>query len=414
MRSITPRAHNRLRGRLPAAVAACALLGAGALFSATAATAATAAPRGNSLGLQAALRHDLTHYLSARRKAEHISAVSLRVTFAGARPAINLTAGTTRYAGGPPVPAGALWPIGSNTKAFTAVLVLKLEAAGKLSVNDTIGKWLPQYPAWQHITIRQLLNMTSGIADYATEPAFVAAVAANPSARFSAARLVSYAAGVPLGPAGWSYSDTNYILAQMIIERASRRSFAEQLTTRIIRPLRLRDTCYAPYTCPPADAARMVTGYFYLPGVPSLLGKPMPKLALTWAQGAGGIVSSLPDITSWERALYRGRLLPPRQQRQLESLVSQVTGKPIHRTTPADPGFGLGIFQITTPATGTAWYYEGGTLGYRVVHFYFPRSGIDIAVATNSSVNLGPGDDLQATAIAVYRSLQEAGAVHPS
>jgi D-alanyl-D-alanine carboxypeptidase len=156
----------------------------------------------------------------------------------------------------------------------------------------------------------------------------------------------------------------------------------------------------------------MPAGYFYMPGAPALLGKPMPKLALTWAQGAGGIVSSLRDITIWERALYRGRVLPPRQQRQLESLVSQVTGKPIRRTTPASPGFGLGIFQITTPATGTAWYYEGGTLGYRVVHFYFPRSGIDIAVATNSSTELGVNDDLQATAIAVYQTLQKAGAAH--
>ena len=74
----------------------------------------------------------------------------------------------------------------------------------------------------------------------------------------------------------------------------------------------------------------------------------------------------------------------------------------------------LGIFQITTAPTGTAWYYEGGTLGYRVVHFYFPRSGIIIAVATNSSTDLGTSGDLQATAIAVYQTLEKAGAVHPS
>ncbi len=218
------------------------------------------------------------------------------------------------------------------------------------------------------------------------------------------------AAGIPLA-AGWNYSDTNYILAQMIIEKVTHRSYAEQLTARIIRPLGLRNTCDAPYTCPAADAARMVTGYFYMPGAPSLLGKPMPKLALTWAQGAGGIVSSLQDLTSWERALYTGRVLPLRQQRQLESLVSQVTGKPITRTTLADPGYALGVFQITTPPTGTAWYYEGGTLGYRVVHFYFPRSGIIIAVAANSSTALGTSDDLQATAIAVYQTLRKAGAV---
>ena len=287
MRSALPHAARPpTRGRLTAALAACALLGGAVLFSApaaTAATAATAAPRISRAALNAALQHDLHHYLTTRRKAEHISAVSLRVTFGGARPAINLAAGTARYAGGGPVPTSALWPIGSNTKAFTAVILLQLEAEGRLSISDPIGKWLPQYPAWRHVTIRQLLNMTSGIADYALQPAFAAAIAANPSTRFSEARLVSYAAGIPLA-AGWNYSDTNYILAQMIIEKVTHRSYAEQLTARIIRPLGLRTTCDAPYTCPAADAARMVTGYFYMPGAPSLLGKPMPKLALTWAQ----------------------------------------------------------------------------------------------------------------------------------
>ncbi len=259
------------------------------------------------------------------------------MTLPGSEPAINLAVGTTRYGGGPPVSTSALWQIGSNTKAFTAVILLQLEAEGKLSINDPLGKWLPQYPAWRHVTIRQLLNMTSGIADYAFEPGFVAAIAADPSTHFSAARLVSYAVGVPLGPAGWAYSDTNYILAQMIIQRVTHRSYAEELTNRIIRPLGLRATCYAPYTCPAADAARMPTGYFYMPGAPPLLGKAMPRLALTWAQGAGAIVSSLRDMTIWDRALYRGRELPPRQQRQLESLVSQVTASRYARQRPLIP-----------------------------------------------------------------------------
>jgi len=138
------------------------------------------------------------------------------------------------------------------------------------------------------------------------QPAFVAALAADPRANFSAARLVSYVTGLPLGPAGYVYSDTNYILAQMIIERVTHDSYADQLTRRIINPLGLRSMCYAPYTCPAADATRMPTGYFEMPGAPSLLGQPMPPLALTWAQGAGAIVSSLQDMTTWDRDLYQG------------------------------------------------------------------------------------------------------------
>ena len=82
------------------------------------------------------------------------------------------------------------------------MILLQLEAEGKLSINGTLGKWLPQYPAWRNITIKRLLNMTSGIANYAAQPAFVSTLAAGLSTNFSAAQLVSYAVGVPLGPAG--------------------------------------------------------------------------------------------------------------------------------------------------------------------------------------------------------------------
>jgi D-alanyl-D-alanine carboxypeptidase len=359
--------------------------------------------------LQAALRRDLSDYLRTRRTAEHISAVSLRITFPGTRPAISLAGGTTRYDGGPPVPASALWQIGSNTKAFTAVILLQLEAEGKLSIDDPIGTWLPQYPAWRHITIRQLLDMTSRIPEYTSQPAFLDAIAANPSARFTTAQLVSYVAGLPLGPKGWHYTNTDYILAQMIIQKVTHDSYASQLTQRITGPLRLRSTCLAPYTCPPSDAARMANGYLYIAGVPaSLLGQAVPPLALTWAQGAGGIVTSLADMTTWDRALYSGQLLPSRQQHQLESLVSEATGQPIARTTLADPvGYGLGVQQVTSAQTGTIWDYEGQSFGNRVVHLYLPSSGMIIALALNSATD---NDDIGDLATSVYQTLQNAGA----
>jgi D-alanyl-D-alanine carboxypeptidase len=403
--------YSSIRSKLTA-TAICALLGATGVLSSSAADASAGPPSGNGAALRTALRSDLTRYLTTRRKAEHISAVSLRVTFPGSKPSINVATGTTRYGGGAPVSTRALWQVGSNTKAFTAVILLQLAAEGKLSISDPLGKWLPQYPAWRHVTIRQLLNMTSRIPNYALQPAFVTAIAAAPGTRFSAARLVSYAVGLPLEPRGWDYSDTNYILAQMIIERVTHDSYADQLMKRIVVPLRLRSLCYAPYTCPAADAARMPAGYFYMPGAPPLLGKAMPRLAITWTQGAGGIVSSLKDMTTWERNLYQGAELPPRQQRQLESLVSETTGKPIPSTTATDPnGYALGVTQLTYQPIGTVWWYRGGTLGYRFEHFYFPRSGLIIALAVNSAVD-NNSDGLFMTAISVYQTLQKAGAVH--
>ena len=410
MTTTTPR-MGPIRNKLTAAAAACALLTTAGIASAGAASASAAPPRASSAALRTALHRDLSRYLTARRTAEHISAVSLRVTFPGSRPAISLATGTTRYDGGPPVSASALWQIGSNTKAFTAVIMLQLEAEGKLSISDPIGKWLPQYPAWRHITIRRLLDMTSRIPDYLYQPAFDTTFAADPATRFTAARLVSYVAGLPLGPAGYHYTNTDYILAQMIIEKVTHDTYADQLTRRIITPLRLNTTCLAPYTCPPADAARMPAGYFYIAGgPPSLLGKRMPPLALTWAQAAGGIVSSLADMTTWDRDLYQGRLLPARQQHQLESLVSEATGNPISRTTLADPfGYGLGVQQQFSRQTGIFWDYEGQAFGARVLHLYFPRTRLLIAVAANSSTS---NDDLANLAGAVYQTLHKAGAVH--
>ncbi|MGA8455125.1 MAG: serine hydrolase domain-containing protein, partial [Streptosporangiaceae bacterium] len=373
---------------------------------------ASAGPaRQSGATLRAALRGDLRRYLTARRTAEHISAVSLRVTFPGSRPAIALAAGTVRYNGGPPVSPQALWEIGSNTKAFTSVIVLQLEAEGKLSIADPIGRWLPQYPAWRHITIRQLLDMTSRIPDYLYQPAFAAAFAADQHTRFTAAQLVSYVVGLPLGPKGYHYSNTDYLLAQMIIEKITHHSYASQLSRRIITPLRLATTCLAPYTCPASDAGRMPAGYFYIAGgPPSLIGKAMPPLALTWAQAAGGIVSSLADLAIWDRVLYSGELLPARQQHQLESLVSEATGKPMRRTAPGGPnGYGLGVQQQNSRQTGPYWAYEGQAFGARVLNLYFPRTGMSIALAVNSSTITN--DDLSDLSSSVYQTLQNAGAI---
>ena len=406
-------------------LAALAALSLGGCTGGSAGPPAAAAPhRGSGAALRASLKNDLSQYLTAQRYLENISAVGLAVAFRGSEPGISLAAGTTRYGGRAPVPASALWQIGSNTKAFTSVLLLQLEAEGKLSISDPLGQWLPRYRAWRSITIRRLLDMTSRIPDYTEQAAFLRAQAAAPARDFSAARLVSYAAGLPPGPKGYHYSNTDYILAQMIIERVTHDSYAGQLMKRIIIPLRLRSLCYAPYRCPAAAAARMPAGYFFVAGVPqlaSLLGKPVPPLALTWAQGAGGIVSSLPDMTTWDRALYQGQELPARQQRQLETLVSTATGQPIRRTTLADPsGYGLGVAQLTSgPAgsqyvnwpPGTVWLYGGETLGYMALHVYFPRSGLIIAVAVNSATG---SDQLGNLVGSVYQTLQKAGAVHDS
>jgi D-alanyl-D-alanine carboxypeptidase len=117
-----------------------------------------------------------------------------------------------------------------------------------------------------------------------------------------------------------------------------------------------------------------------------LLGTDVSRNTLSWARAAGGIISTTSDMSRWERALYTGRLLPAEQQAELESLVSMQTGQPIEQTSLTDPsGFGLGVAQATSEKLGTFWFYEGGTLGFRTLHLYFPDTGLILAMGLNSA-----------------------------
>ena len=98
----------------------------------------------------------------------------------------------------------------------------------------------------------------------------------------------------------------------------------------------------------------MPAGYFYMPGAPPLLGKPMPRLAITWTQAAGGIVSSLQDMTTWERALYQGRNCRPPSSASSKASSPRPPASPSTDTSAADPnGYALGVTQLTYKPIGT-------------------------------------------------------------
>lgn len=382
---------------------------------------ASASASDSDTALQAALQKRLDQYLSSRAKSEHISAISLSISLHGASQNINLTAGTTRYGGaGAPITPAMLWQIGSNTKAFTAVTILQLEAEGKLTIGQTVGKWLPQYPAWKNVTIQRLLNMTSGIPGYDSSNIMLQDYAAHPTRNFTIPQLIAYAypgnKGAPPPTTGYSYSNTNYLLAELIVERASHDRYGNELRRRFFSSLGLTSTYYSGTTYSPDILSRMVSGYFFShdadnAGLAPLLGKDVSADSVSWMQGAGGIVSTPEDLTRWARALYSGPILAPKQRAELMSIVSNETGKPIKTTSLSDPkGFGLGVAQMTTPQTGTMWFYEGMTLGYRMLHVYFPRQDAVIAFGLNSQPDSKQNQSGK-LAIEIYETLHAAGKI---
>jgi len=367
--------------------------------------------------VRASLERDLNEYLVTRSKIEHISAISLSISLHGRPDNINLTAGLTEYGGRTAVTPNNLWQIGSNTKAFTSATILQLEAEGKLSIDQTVGRWLPEYPAWKDVTIRRLLDMTSGIPGYNKVPAMLRAYAENPKRNFTISELLAYVyPGNPNAPpptTGYDYSNTNYLLAELIVERASGRSYPSELERRFFRPIAgLSDTYYSGTIYPRGVRDRTVSGYFFSHagdeiGLARLFGRDVRDDSVSWMQAAGGIVSTPEDLTRWARALYTGPMLAPKQRAELFSLVSEKSGKPIVRTTPSDPsGFGLGVVQLTTPEIGTIWWYQGESLGYRMIHVYFPRQDAVIAYGLNSSPDSNEGPKLGLT---IYHTLHAAG-----
>jgi D-alanyl-D-alanine carboxypeptidase len=365
--------------------------------------------------LDAALRSDLKDYLKTRSSIEHISTLSMAISFRGDPEDIKIAVGTTQYGGGEKVTPSNVFQIGSNTKAFTSVIILKLEAAGVLSIDDTLGKWLPQYPAWKDVTIRQLLDMTSGIPTYDGTSAWEDQVVNDPYAKSTPEELVAYVYPEHNEPGHWKYSNTGYILAQMIIEKASWWHSYKTELDRLIAENCLHSTFYEANFYPAAVTRREVSGYYVNtddPGLAKILGEDTKNFSLGWTQGAGGIISTPEDLTTWVRDLFESDVLPAKQKAELQSLVAIPGGESIEETSTKHPqAFGLGVFQITDPPLGLFWGYVGSTLGYRAAYSYFPDSGAIITVFTNSQA-AGKENTLAPVLIAtLYETLKRFGKI---
>lgn len=344
----------------------------------------------------------LDAWLAARAPIEKVTGIAAYISFGDAGPAIEAFAGKVgRDPGAAPVDQDTLYQMGSTSKSFTAAVILKLEAAGQLSLDDPLGKWLPEYPAWQDVTIRRLLNMTSGIPTYSETEWMSRAWADEPERDFTLEELVAAAYpsatnALPV-PKGYFYSNTNYILAGMIAEKATGKSFRDLVHELVIEPHGLHSTFYEAGTYPASVIERLSHGYFeseacadYQPDCKEswnlpILGRDMREVSTSWAQAAGGAISSARDVDRWMRAIFEGKVVPPQQQEEWMQLVSMQTGEPIADVSADDPhGFSLGLAKSILGPLGAQWFYQGETLGYRTLYVWIAAEDLMITVQTNS------------------------------
>jgi D-alanyl-D-alanine carboxypeptidase len=361
----------------------------------------------------------LEAWLAAQAPAEKVTNIAAYISFGDTGPAIEAFAGKVgRDTDAGPVDQDTLYQMGSTSKSFTVAVILKLEAAGKLSLDDTLGKWLPEYPAWKDVTIRRLLNMTSGIPNYSETEWMSTAWAKEPMRDFTFKELVAAAYPSPNNQLpvskGYHYSNTNYILAGMIAEKAGGKSFRDLVHELVIEPHGLDATFYEASTYPPAVVARLSHGYFeneacaeYQPDCKQtwnqpLIGWDMRDLSTSWMQSAGGAVASARDVDRWMRAVFGGKVVPPQQQKQWTELVSMQTGEPIAEVSADDPGgFALGLGRRILGPFGARWFYQGESLGYRTLYVWFDDEDLMITVQTNTQPPDGT-DKLRDAVIALY------------
>lgn len=324
---------------------------------------------------------------------ERATGISVSVSLPGGEE-VNLASGKVSSApDAAPMTPETLFQIGSVTKSFTAAALLQLQAEGKLDIDDTLGKWTPEYPAWKDVTLRQLLNMTSTIPGYDNAPAMAKTFAAlGPGRHFSPAVLVGFAdptyPGAPKATTGYDYSNTNYILAGMVIERASGQTVQQVFQTRFFGPTYgLTDSHYVEGVFPKDVTDRMASGYFVAAAMPEMASfeKDDIKLAdMSWGGAAGAIVSSPDQVNRWVRALFSGPVLDDAARAELTEVVSMTTGKTIGKTSEAEPhGFGLGVSGFTA-SIGSGWTYEGESMGFRTLYVYLPEKDLVATIALNS------------------------------
>lgn len=285
-------------------------------------------------------------------------------------------------ANGNPLTPDMLFGIGSNTKTYTSCIMLLLQEKGVLNLDDTIGTWIKDRPNISgKITIRQLLNHTSGLYNYTTNPSFNDSLIADFARVWNAEAILDFV-GKPVFSPGksWQYSNTNYILAGLIIEKVTGKSYPEVLREFILDPQHFSHTILFPFQST-TDVIASPWSTLNIPGYPQfdVLDSGYANEAMfSLAWSAGGIMATAEDDARFWDALISGHIISDASMKQMRHYISiGINGG--HRWY-----YGLGIFMMDHAVNNHTVFSHGGTiLGYIAENIVDSSTGITISVLTN-------------------------------
>ena len=299
---------------------------------------------------------------------------------------------------------------GSVGKTFAAATALQLVKEGKIGLDDKIEKyfgkepWFDRLPNSRDITVRQLMNHTSGLVRYEFKETFTKDLTANPMKVWTPEERLAYLFGEKAkfeAGKGWDYSDTNYIVLGMIIEKVTGKKFFDEANQRVLKPLRLKDTI--PQEGPVMK--RVVQGYAGpnnpFGGKDAMIenGKFVVNPQLEWT--GGGYASTSEDLARWAKMMYEGQAFDASMLPQmLDGVAAPMLG--------GETKYGLGVIIRKTQA-GTSYGHSGFFPGYMTDMMYFPEQKIAVAAQVNTSVPQDLGKPLGRVMVEIAQVIQSAG-----
>ena len=287
-----------------------------------------------------------------------------------------------------PVKPGTAFALASVSKTFTAAVVLQLAEEGAISLDAPVAPLLPDVAITldPRITVRMLLDHTSGLPDFFLSPTIDKALQGDTAAEWTAEQALSYVDPEHADPGTqWTYANTNYVLLGLLVQKATGKPLSEEIRTRLLDPLGLRDTWYQGDEPPLAPEAtgyslRKVDGEWThdaLGGADSRGFMPF-RSVITAAGGAGSMASTALDTARWIRAYASGRVVTA------PTLAAMLDDMSLTAALGAEVPYGLGIQGIPV-GTHAALGHSGRLLGFRGVARHLTSSGFTIVVLTNQS-----------------------------